>query len=258
MASLSTRIAASLIVILIFAIGLTAVLNYYKVAESFSELARSRYSFLVLDMRDTLETAMNLGLPIRDLDNVPDLLAQQATLNSDILSIEIFDPDGTVMFGTDSSFIGDLVADEWLAAWQRSDDPVWTAPDDLGDTVGIPLHNSLGQVEGILALRYSRAPERAALAGLSVELAGWGLVIVVVSAFLAIVGVTLVLRPTRARLIDMNEAMKRMARSTDNDPDDPGSKNTSEGFVRFIRTSREADAELTLRAREVHRLDREG
>ena len=156
-ANLPGRIVATMAAICVFAVALTATLNFYKYDSTLSDLLRSRFTFLLRDMRNTLETGIDLGLPLRGLDNVPELIGGNAARNPDILSIEVFDPGGTVLFSTDTSFVGDLVAATWLDRWHKSTQPIWSTRERDADTLGITLQNSLGQTAGAIALRYDRS-----------------------------------------------------------------------------------------------------
>ena len=75
-----------------------------------------------------------------------------------ILSIEMFDEDGTVLYATDESLRGDLVSEDWTVAWNDDPDgpPVWSRPAPDAHVVGLRVENSLGQPVGSLALRFSR------------------------------------------------------------------------------------------------------
>lgn len=251
-ANLPGRIVATMAAVCVFAVALTATLNVYKYDSSLGELVRSRFTFLLRDMRNTLETGMNLGLPLKGLDNVPELIRAHAARDPEILSIEIFGPDGTVLFGTDASFVGDLVAATWLEAWRRSTDPIWDLRERDAETLGITLQDSLGQVAGAIALRYSRKLEDDVLYRMGGRLAAASLVIVAVATAAVALGGYLILRPIRRELRSMQTATEALLAGA------PGRSSGDPAFAAFAATTITAQDALGRAVEDIHRLDREG
>lgn len=254
--NLPGRIVATMGAICVFAVALTATLNFYKYDSTLAELLRSRFTFLLRDMRNTLETGMNLGLPLKGLDNVPELISGNAARNPEILSIEVFDPSGTVLFSTDSSFVGDLVAETWLDRWHKSPEPIWNVQEHDADTLGITLQNSLGQTAGSIALRYNRRLEDGLLYGMALRLAGVSLVVVASATALIGLGSYLLLRPMRHQLLAMQASTERLLKATPSsvvvgsEPDPT--------YADFVGTASKAAKALDDATAEIHRLDHNG
>ena len=255
-ANLPGRVVLTMGAICVFAVALTATLNFYKYDSTLSDLLRSRFTFLLRDMRHTLETGMDLGLPLRELDNVPELIGGNAARNPEVLSIEIFDPSGTVLFSTDSSFVGDLVATSWLDRWQKSTEPLWSTREHDADTLGITLQNNLGQTVGAIALRYDRRLEDGLLYRMGLQLAGVGVVVVAVATFLVGLGSYLLLRPMRKQLLLMRVGTERLLAADSAAGTLPGAPDLT--YAKFAGTATDAARALEEAAAEIHRLDRDG
>jgi len=255
-ANLPGRIVATMAAICVFAVALTATLNFYKYDSTLSDMLRSRFTFLLRDMRNTLETGMNLGLPLRGLDNVPELIGGNAARNPDILSIEVFDPSGTVLFSTDTSFVGDLVAATWLDCWHKSTQPIWSTRERDADTLGITLQNSLGQTAGAIALRYDRKLENDLLYRMGLQLAGVSLVVVAAATAMVGLGSWLILRPMRRQLLMMQAGTEQLL--TTAPAGVPVGAGREPAFSRFAAAASEASKALDEATAEIHRLDRDG
>lgn len=116
--SLTVRIALTIFVVFLFTIGLTVLLNLHKFDQLLTQVLRDRLAFTVEDIASNLETRLNLGLPLGSMRDVQDLLETRRGDDPAVLSIEVFDPEGRVLFGTDRSFIGDLISPRWLETFQ--------------------------------------------------------------------------------------------------------------------------------------------
>ncbi len=129
-------------------------------------LRHDRFLHTARDLKIPLEGAVALGLPLEQAPRVQDMLErEQAAAGS--LSIEVFDPQGRILFGTDRSFLGDLVADRWMDAAATAQAAPWTAEDPDARVIGVPILNSFGALVGTVAVRHARTPDTTGLALLS-------------------------------------------------------------------------------------------
>ena len=153
----ASRIAIVLAVILGAGVALTGVLSIHKFERTFADLLTSRFQFVVNDVRQRIETQMDLGLALVNLEDITEEMEAYLRNDEQVLSIEVFDETGTVLFSTDPSFVGDLVSEDWVIAWRTGRDKnLWSALEYDAGVVGVPLRNNLSQDVGSLALRYSR------------------------------------------------------------------------------------------------------
>jgi|GEM_PF-2994617 len=221
--SLTARIALTIIVVFVNAMGLTALLNLHKFDQLLTQVLRDRLAFTVEDLRSNLETRLNLGLPLETMRHVQDTLEQRRLDDPNILSIEVFDPEGQVLFGTDRSFIGDLISPRWLATFRAQAEAEAGSGDGIGVgkvgagagaggertflvhdpdalVVGTRIASNLGDSAGGIAIRYARAAIDQTVAVTRRELMVQALVVTTAVGVVIVVGVFAVMADIRRRL----------------------------------------------------------
>jgi len=125
-----------------------------------TELVRQeRFLHAAQTLKVAVEGALTLGLPLEQLPRMQDMLEREQAATPGSLSIEIFDLQGRVLFGTDRSFLGDLVSERWLQLAGAGGTAAWHGEDDLAQVVGAPVVNGFGAVLGHVAVRYPRITE---------------------------------------------------------------------------------------------------
>lgn len=151
------RIAVVTALILGCGIVATGVLSLHKYESTLSDFLASRFEFVVNDIRQNIEAQLDLGLSLEDMQDEAQRLNATMFADKQILSVEVFDTKGFVLFSTDPSFVGDLVTENWVDAGKIGRErAVWSILETDAGVVGALLHNNLGQQVGSLALRYSR------------------------------------------------------------------------------------------------------
>ena len=155
--NLPARVAVNMFLILALAVSLTGLMNHYKYRKFLSDLLRDRHALVLQDIGHSIEASLALGLALDSLPGVNSALQANISRHPRVLSIEMFDERGTVLYSADESLRGDLVSEEWASAWSGGEEPVWARVERDAHVVGLRVHNSLGQAVGSLALRYSRA-----------------------------------------------------------------------------------------------------
>ncbi|MEO5375889.1 MAG: hypothetical protein H7840_16785 [Alphaproteobacteria bacterium] len=255
MNSVAVRIGATVVAIFVCAIALTALLNVHKFSALFTEVVEDRLAFAVEDIRVSVEAGLNLGVPLGALTRTQDILEENLRQDKAILSIEVFDQGGQVLFGTDRGFIGDLVAERWLNIWRRTPTGTWTLSDPESLVVGTALVTSVGEAAGGIVLRYSRAALAEPIATAQVSLVRLGALLTAATAGLVFVGVWLLLRPTLISFL----RMERTAAAACDDSQvtfAPGDGLPMEAtFAAFLGTAAEAMKDMQAATAEIHRLD---
>ena len=155
--NLPARVAVNIFLILALAVSLTGLMNHYKYRKFLSDLLRDRHALVLQDIGHSIEASLALGLALDALPGVNSTLQATISRHPRVLSIEMFDEAGTVLYSADESLRGDLVSEEWASAWDAGEEPVWSRVERDAHVVGLRVHNSLGYAVGSLALRYSRA-----------------------------------------------------------------------------------------------------
>lgn len=251
--SLRPRVAASICFILASAVSLTGLLNHYEYRNYLGDLLRDRRALVLQDIGHNIEELLSLGLGLNALPEGPDGVNadMQARIAQDpqILSIEMFDEDGTVLYSNDESLRGDLVSEDWAAAWNAGP-PVWSRLEQDAHVVGLRVVNSLGLPVGSLALRFARDEFDENVRDMALRIAVLCAAIVVGFVLLGAGLSVFVTRPLRQRL----QALQA--------PIDPAVKTDAATepdhlAVRFAETTSAAQQALDDGAREIRRIERE-
>ncbi len=151
----ASRTALVMVPILIVGIAITSVLSLHKFSQTFSDLINSRFEFVIGEIRDSIQTQLDLGLLLENLE-ITQILEEYQISDDQILSIEVFDGRGVVLHSSDSSSVSDLVSEEWINRWRlNSAGSSWSLRERNAGVVGVPIRNNLGQDLGSVVLRYS-------------------------------------------------------------------------------------------------------
>ena len=247
--SLGSRVAASICFILAAAVSLTGVLNHYEYRTYLSGLLRDRHALVLQDVGHNIEAALSLGLALDSLPGVDADLQAILAKHRQVLSIEMFDEHGIVLYGTDESLRGDLVSEDWAGAWNAGE-PVWSRLEPDAHVVGLRVENSLGHAVGSLALRFSRTDFDANVRAMALRIAGLCAAIVVGFLLLGAVLAVFVTRPLRRHLQALQAPI---------DPaiEVPAETGPDPHAVRFAETTTAARHAIADGAEEVRRIGRE-
>lgn len=251
---LAIRITLVLTVILAVGVAATTLLSVYKFESALASLQNSRMTFIVSDARNQIQTRMDLGLSLADLEGMDALLQRYVAEDPQILSIEVFNTEGTVLFTTDSSQVGDLVTEEWVQSWEDSvNEGIWQRLDRDASVVGVPLRNNLGQDVGSIALRSSREFLDASVANQAGRLLIAGLFVVIIVAPLCAFGAAFLLRGPIRSLRDLADGLDQLAE----DHSAPPPARTSGELSSFVATAISAHEAINRATAEIRRLDEE-
>ena len=86
---LAARITMALVVILAAGVAMTAILSAHMFERTLSDFLTSRFEFELNDLRQRIETQMDLGIELANLQSVPEELEEYAHADEQILSIEV-------------------------------------------------------------------------------------------------------------------------------------------------------------------------
>lgn len=253
----ATRIALMLAIILGASVIITGVLSMHKYERTFTDFLTLRFEFVANDIRQRVETQMDLGLGLTSLHGISEDMEVYQRTDQEILSIEIFDRTGTVRFSTDPSFVGDLVTEEWLAASRGGDRDTWSEQEKNVGVVGVPLHNNLDQYVGSLALRYSRDSLNKSVLTQASRLLIIGASTVFGIVLISFFGAMVLLRGPRQDLQGMQVAIDDVAnRRADSDALAQTCVEHAD-FAAFANTALAAHDAIDAGTKEIRRLDQE-
>lgn len=151
-------------------------------------LRSERFRFSLMDMKATLEAGLRLGNTTADLTGTPALVAQVRDRQPDILSIDVYDAQGDVLFSTDPSGRGLKLPPAWRPPCLNPETTGWMGFDADGGVQCVGLVNAFGQPAGGVLLRHRYAARTSA--GLSLppdwpQLAALAMALIAVTAWAA-------------------------------------------------------------------------
>lgn len=186
------RLGLALALVLAFAFGLLGFLAYEKHRKAFAGIVQARVGAITLDLAAAADSGLNLGLPLAAMSNLGELFQREAQRDSEILSVDAFDPAGRILHSSDPARVGEAVPQPWSAAAAGS--RRWRVEEPDAFVSGVSVRNSYDAAEGALAVRFDRRPFDSALAGTAEALA-WRTALVFAACAVAVaVGARLLLR----------------------------------------------------------------
>lgn len=188
MSRLSVTISVPIILIGALALGLNAYLSVGKLDRTLSELEQSRLHLILDDLRDNLETGLDLGLPLKGLGNAQAAIERQARQDGAIVGIRVLDAQGTPVFSTG--------------------DPAH------GLALRAPLSSNLGVAMGAIELRYARQDQDLSIAAYASQLTR-------AAAWIAAAGALLALAAIRLWMRRITRTMDSIASTLDHRPPPP-------------------------------------
>lgn len=159
MSRLSVTITAPIVLIGALAIGLNAYLSVGKLDRTLNELEQSRLHLILDDLRDNLETGLDLGLPVKGLGNAQAAIEREARQDNAIVGIRVVDAAGVPVFSTGHA--------------------------TGGATLRTPLSNNFGVTMGAIELRYARQAQELSVAAYARQLTRAAALIAAAGAVLA-------------------------------------------------------------------------
>lgn len=160
-AGLISRLFAAFAIGAILVSVATAIFLDSARVRAVGELREVRHTLLLSALRQRLEVALSLGLDAQSLARLQVLAEAEVAADPSILSIDVFDDRGRLIFTTDAVGVGDTVPAEWVRAIARSERAgrdsngldVFRVSEESGLASGVPIVGDFGRVVGGLLLR---------------------------------------------------------------------------------------------------------
>jgi len=210
-------------------------------------LRESRFEFSLNNVKSSLELGLELGLPLHDLPGAQELIERNRMQEPVILSIDIFDANGHIVFTTETAGVGANLPQAWMAPCLSRERSNWSSQDDAGNVLCGSVMNGYDQVAGGVVLRY-RLPNRASAFGVLGRYWAPALSALLVLAGLGSLAGWLVLRHTERLLDRQTEAITGHGAALDVD--------TLAGpLAAGLTTLERLEHELAATDRETDRLD---
>src|SRR4051794_2246773 len=139
-----------------FAVGMAALLNYFKYRSTSNLIVTDRLVVTGRSIETVIHLALDLGLQFSEITTLPATLERERDTDDLIRGIDIFDDSGKVLYSTDRSRTGQPVPQQWRAATASAHGSDWMVEEEGMAAAGTALKNSFGVTLAHLALRFSR------------------------------------------------------------------------------------------------------
>lgn len=225
-----------------FAVGMAGFLNFFKYRSNADSMLRDRLVVTGNAIESNIQALLALGLQFSDLGTLPGTLERERATDDLIMSIEIFDVDGKMLYSTDRLRASRQVAPAWMAAARQAKGADWFVKDGTESAAATGIQNNFGVLIGWVALRYSEDQVKAGTNAVARNIAVTTFAVFLAAAAVASMALLMLMN----RLAREFETVESALRSGDPlRPSDAASTGPF-GYAlrRFFETLRKAEAEI--------------
>ena len=155
--SLSWRFMAMVALLLVVVLVSSGGFWLSALSRDSAAMRESRFQFSLNSVRAALEGGLHLGLLLQGLPGGQTLIDRHRAEDRDILSIDVFDDAGRILFSTDSGGVAALVPEAWRAPCLAARQAPWQGEDDIGALQCLSLVNGFEKTVGGVVMRYRTA-----------------------------------------------------------------------------------------------------
>lgn len=112
MTKVTTALALTVALVAAAAIALSAFLNYGAVRVSYKESLAQRFTIVTERVGEIIEKALSLGLPLAGQDTLAALLPREQAGDPLVVSLDVINDRGQVLFSSDPARVGTIVPDD--------------------------------------------------------------------------------------------------------------------------------------------------
>lgn len=153
-ASLAWRYTLAAFAVLVAVVLLLAAFWQGVYGERIDALRDSRFQFSLRTVKATLESGLRLGFAAADLPRAQGVIDPLRARQRDILSIDVFDPEGRVLFSTDEAGVGDSLPVAWSRPCLQSETGEWRGWAQDSALQCVTLVDGFERVAGGVLLRH--------------------------------------------------------------------------------------------------------
>jgi sensor histidine kinase regulating citrate/malate metabolism len=173
------------VLVCLFAVGMSGLLNYFKYRSTADRLVKDRLVVTGSGIENSIRSSLALGLQFSDIGTLPETIDRERATDDLIRTIEVFDNEGQVLYSTDKLRAMRGVPKVWVAEARDAEGDQWMVKSGLNSAVGVPIKNSFGQVIGHVALRFDEAQLNESAMRVARELMAMTLALFAASSLLA-------------------------------------------------------------------------
>lgn len=207
------KLALMIVGLIALTLGLTVLLDYAKFERAFSELAESRFAFVVKELRSTVETGLNLGLSLANMKNLEPVIERERQRDDHIVSITLFDRERILIHSAKNHAAESPldIAALWRRSLATSADGYWRGETPSAWQVGASLTDNAGQQTGGIVLQYDHALYDRDLNQMLADLARAAAILGLVTMPLGFVSLFALFHRTRGSLARIRSALERLS-----------------------------------------------
>ena len=145
---MSTRAQLSLSLLLCMTVLLAALTGLYWHFSSTQaiQLAQERNHFLLQSLRKTAEDYLATGMTGEQMPAMQDVIDREKASFSQVMSIDLFTPQGRISYSTDAGAQNVQVPPDWVQ--KLGQEGSWETQDTTQDQLGMRFENNLGRAAG--------------------------------------------------------------------------------------------------------------
>jgi hypothetical protein len=182
MISTKRRMVGVAVLVCGFAVGMAGLLNYFKYRATATAIIKERLLVTGRSIDNSIQSSLSLGLQFADIGTLPGTMQRERATDDLILSIDIFDNDGRMLYSTDSLRMERPVPAHWVEAAHKAGEGGWFTEHQDESAAGMKIENNFGLAMGHLVLRYSSERVEESIHAVGRQLALGSLLMFLVSA----------------------------------------------------------------------------
>lgn len=139
-------------------------MNYMKFSSLMSSVVSSQLQVMSSSMERSIIKAEQLGLPLKEMENLPELLKREQERDPQILAIYVINSQGEILFKTAGAEANQTLTSELILRKALKGKEVnWTAEDPETLFSGLQLYDATQQMMGNIIIAYNKAGYRQTL-----------------------------------------------------------------------------------------------
>ncbi|NYE25920.1 hypothetical protein [Pigmentiphaga litoralis] len=148
--SYRSRLSWILVVAVLAVLAATALTAGRASQRIRDDIERARGAYLLNTLKNTVDSNLAIGLTLEQMGMLQTLIEREKGGANDVLAIDVFLPDATLLYSTDRGVIGAPVGEDWVA--RLATDETWQIA-TRGETVlGARVDTDLGTPAGGIAV----------------------------------------------------------------------------------------------------------
>ena len=137
-------------------LALMQVLLFWADKSLDNEVASQRDHYLLQSLYTAVDNYSAIGLELEQMDALQRLLDRERSSFAEVLAIDIFSANGTLLYSTDPHTRGSRAPETWLQHLNQKE--AWNIVGPAQRQMGIRFENDIGQAAGGIVLTIAAAP----------------------------------------------------------------------------------------------------